>query len=78
MPLSFSSDRDQPADAVDSGILSPAHGKPLATPNQDRAWCHYLTQSRGETLNPTRPTPVCRPRIRDVCGLSTANEVRGL
>jgi DNA-directed RNA polymerase subunit beta' len=34
-------------------ILSPAHGKPLATPNQDIVLgCHYLTQTRGEVLNP--------------------------
>jgi DNA-directed RNA polymerase subunit beta' len=34
-------------------ILSPAHGKPLATPNQDIVLgCHYLTQTRGEVPNP--------------------------
>ncbi len=34
-------------------ILSPAHGRPLATPNQDIVLgCHYLTKSRGENLNP--------------------------
>ena len=34
-------------------ILSPAHGRPLATPNQDIVLgCHYLTKSRGETCNP--------------------------
>src|SRR6059036_2502670 len=34
-------------------ILSPAHGRPLATPNQDIVLgCHYLTKPRGEMLNP--------------------------
>jgi DNA-directed RNA polymerase subunit beta' len=34
-------------------ILSPAHGRPLATPNQDIVLgCHYLTKQRGENLNP--------------------------
>ena len=34
-------------------ILSPAHGRPLATPNQDIVLgCHYLTKPRGEALNP--------------------------
>ena len=34
-------------------ILSPAHGRPLATPNQDIVLgCHYLTKARGEVLNP--------------------------
>src|SRR5439155_1743876 len=34
-------------------ILSPAHGRPLATPNQDIVLgCHYLTKPRGENLNP--------------------------
>src|SRR5437763_3643764 len=34
-------------------ILSPAHGRPLATPSQDIVLgCHYLTKSRGEVLNP--------------------------
>ena len=34
-------------------ILSPAHGRPLATPSQDIVLgCHYLTKSRGEELNP--------------------------
>jgi DNA-directed RNA polymerase subunit beta' len=34
-------------------ILSPAHGRPLATPNQDIVLgCHYLTKPRGEILNP--------------------------
>src|SRR6185503_8294882 len=34
-------------------ILSPANGRPLATPNQDIVLgCHYLTKSRGEVLNP--------------------------
>jgi DNA-directed RNA polymerase subunit beta' len=34
-------------------ILSPAHGRPLATPNQDIVLgCHYLTKPRGESLNP--------------------------
>src|SRR5437667_49892 len=34
-------------------ILSPAHGRPLATPNQDIVLgCHYLTKPRGELLNP--------------------------
>jgi DNA-directed RNA polymerase subunit beta' len=34
-------------------ILSPANGRPLATPNQDIVLgCHYLTKPRGEILNP--------------------------
>ncbi len=34
-------------------ILSPAHGRPLATPSQDIVLgCHYLTKSRGGELNP--------------------------
>ncbi|HEY6867213.1 MAG TPA: DNA-directed RNA polymerase subunit beta', partial [Candidatus Eisenbacteria bacterium] len=34
-------------------ILSPAHGRPLATPNQDIVLgCHYLTKPRGEIANP--------------------------
>src|SRR5882672_7135623 len=34
-------------------ILSPAHGRPLATPNQDIVLgCHYLTKARGDILNP--------------------------
>src|SRR5690242_11555975 len=33
-------------------ILSPAHGRPLATPNQDIVLgCHYLTKPRMEILN---------------------------
>ncbi|HYM81570.1 MAG TPA: DNA-directed RNA polymerase subunit beta' [Candidatus Limnocylindria bacterium] len=36
-----------------NNILSPAHGRPLATPNQDIVLgCHYLTKPRGEILNP--------------------------
>jgi DNA-directed RNA polymerase subunit beta' len=34
-------------------ILSPANGRPLATPNQDIVLgCHYLTKARGRALNP--------------------------
>ena len=34
-------------------ILSPASGRPLATPHQDIVLgCHYLTKDRGEILNP--------------------------
>ncbi len=34
-------------------ILSPANGRPLATPNQDIVLgCHYVTKDRGEVLNP--------------------------
>jgi len=34
-------------------ILSPANGRPLATPNQDIVLgCHYLTKSRGRAENP--------------------------
>jgi len=34
-------------------ILSPANGRPLATPHQDIVLgCHYLTKDRGEILNP--------------------------
>ena len=36
-----------------NNILSPANGRPLATPNQDIVLgCHYLTKPRGEALNP--------------------------
>jgi DNA-directed RNA polymerase subunit beta' len=36
-----------------NNILSPANGRPLATPNQDIVLgCHYLTKPRGELLNP--------------------------
>ncbi|OGF14237.1 MAG: DNA-directed RNA polymerase subunit beta' [Candidatus Eisenbacteria bacterium RBG_16_71_46] len=35
-------------------ILSPANGRPLATPNQDIVLgCHYLTKPRGEVRNPS-------------------------
>ncbi len=34
-------------------ILSPANGRPLATPHQDIVLgCHYLTKDRGEIANP--------------------------
>jgi DNA-directed RNA polymerase subunit beta' len=34
-------------------ILSPAHGRPLATPNQDIVLgCHYLTKPRADVVNP--------------------------
>src|SRR5213075_312255 len=34
-------------------ILSPAHGRPLATANQDIVLgCYYLTKLKGEVLNP--------------------------
>jgi len=36
-----------------NNILSPANGRPLATPNQDIVLgCHYLTKPRGEVANP--------------------------
>jgi DNA-directed RNA polymerase subunit beta' len=36
-----------------NNILSPANGRPLATPNQDIVLgCHYLTKPRGEVKNP--------------------------
>jgi len=36
-----------------NNILSPANGRPLATPNQDIVLgCHYLTKPRGEAVNP--------------------------
>src|SRR4029078_4548842 len=36
-----------------NNILSPAHGRPLATPHQDIVLgCHYLTKARGEIVNP--------------------------
>ncbi|MBI5709864.1 MAG: DNA-directed RNA polymerase subunit beta' [Candidatus Eisenbacteria bacterium] len=36
-----------------NNILSPANGRPLATPNQDIVLgCHYLTKPRAEILNP--------------------------
>src|SRR5438034_1635812 len=35
-----------------NNILSPAHGRPLATPSQDIVLgCHYLTKQRGEIKN---------------------------
>ena len=34
-------------------ILSPSHGRPLATPSQDIVLgCHYLTKPRGDLVNP--------------------------
>jgi DNA-directed RNA polymerase subunit beta' len=53
-------------------ILSPANGRPLATPNQDIVLgCHYLTKPRGETLNPTRLRRSSTRRIRGGCARST-------
>jgi DNA-directed RNA polymerase subunit beta' len=44
-------------------ILSPAHGRPLATPNQDIVLgCHYLTKSRGENPNPRAADAQLDPR----------------
>jgi len=54
VPLSFEAQIETSLLMLSShNILSPAHGRPLATPNQDIVLgCHYLTKSRGESLNP--------------------------
>ena len=55
-------------------ILSPAHGRPLATPSQDIVLgCHYLTKPRGEIAQPARRGGRARARtIRAGCARSTA------
>src|SRR5881296_1684209 len=54
VPLSFEAQIETSLLMLSShNILSPAHGRPLATPNQDIVLgCHYLTKLRGETPNP--------------------------
>jgi DNA-directed RNA polymerase subunit beta' len=54
VPLSFEAQIETSLLMLSShNILSPAHGRPLATPNQDIVLgCHYLTKPRGESLNP--------------------------
>src|SRR5881409_3660738 len=54
VPLSFEAQIETSLLMLSShNILSPAHGKPLATPSQDIVLgCHYLTKPRGEELNP--------------------------
>src|SRR5947207_11685994 len=54
VPLSFEAQIETSLLMLSShNILSPAHGRPLATPSQDIVLgCHYLTKQRGETLNP--------------------------
>ncbi len=43
-------------------ILSPANGRPLATPNQDIVLgCHYLTRDRGEVANPRAASAKLEP-----------------
>jgi DNA-directed RNA polymerase subunit beta' len=54
VPLSFEAQIETSLLMLSShNILSPAHGRPLATPSQDIVLgCHYLTKSRHEELNP--------------------------
>src|SRR6185436_14320966 len=54
VPLSFEAQIETSLLMLSSNnILSPAHGRPLATPNQDIVLgCHYLTKSRSESPNP--------------------------
>jgi DNA-directed RNA polymerase subunit beta' len=54
VPLSFEAQIETSLLMLSSqNILSPAHGRPLATPNQDIVLgCHYLTKPRGEIANP--------------------------
>jgi DNA-directed RNA polymerase subunit beta' len=54
VPLSFEAQIETSLLMLSShNILSPAHGRPLATPNQDIVLgCHYLTKPRGEIVNP--------------------------
>jgi DNA-directed RNA polymerase subunit beta' len=54
VPLSFEAQIETSLLMLSShNILSPAHGRPLATPNQDIVLgCHYLTKPRGEVANP--------------------------
>src|SRR5881296_443093 len=54
VPLSFEAQIETSLLMLSShNILSPAHGRPLATPSQDIVLgCHYLTKLRGETPNP--------------------------
>src|SRR5437763_762911 len=54
VPLSFEAQIETSLLMLSShNILSPAHGRPLATPNQDIVLgCHYLTKDRGDTPNP--------------------------
>jgi DNA-directed RNA polymerase subunit beta' len=54
VPLSFEAQIETSLLMLSShNILSPANGRPLATPNQDIVLgCHYLTKPRGEASNP--------------------------
>src|SRR5262249_17321464 len=54
VPLSFEAQIETSLLMLSShNILSPANGRPLATPNQDIVLgCHYVTKPRGEVLNP--------------------------
>src|SRR5213596_398221 len=54
VPLSFEAQIETSLLMLSShNILSPAHGRPLATPSQDIVLgCHFLTKPRGEILNP--------------------------
>ena len=54
VPLSFEAQIETSLLMLSShNILSPANGRPLATPNQDIVLgCHYLTKPRDEALNP--------------------------
>src|SRR5258706_264182 len=54
VPLSFEAQIETSLLMLSShNILSPANGRPLATPNQDIVLgCHYLTKPRGEIVNP--------------------------
>src|SRR5206468_7659493 len=53
VPLSFEAQIETSLLMLSShNILSPAHGRPLATPSQDIVLgCHYLTKQRGEIKN---------------------------
>ena len=72
VPLSFEAQLECRLLMLSSNnILSPAHGRPLATPNQDIVLgCHYLTKARGENLNPRRGAASGR-RSRAGCACST-------
>ncbi|MBI5838452.1 MAG: DNA-directed RNA polymerase subunit beta' [Candidatus Eisenbacteria bacterium] len=54
VPLSFEAQIEVSTIMLSShNILSPANGRPLATPNQDIVLgCNYLTKARGACLNP--------------------------
>src|SRR5258705_317051 len=54
VPLSFEAQLETSLLMLSThNILSPPHGRPLATPNQDIVLgCHYLTKPRGDVVNP--------------------------